>query len=105
MASTFVTIAASTFAIALTGMARQAYRDWKARRTEIPYSQNWRGEWVADRKLKIFERTLWWGLFAWIALCVLVGGSFFIDLKEPARRPLQPLQSVDSAPATSQPAR
>jgi len=49
------------------GAILTGYRHWKENRREIEVSQNWRGEWITDRKLKLFERWLWVAFFVSLA--------------------------------------
>lgn len=68
-----VAAAAPAIAAIITG----AYRRWKYNRTEIEVSQNWRGEWITDRKIKLFERFLWVAFFLSYPLCFYLG--FYYD--------------------------
>ena len=49
------------------------YYGWKEGRTEIPYSRNWRGEWVADLKLKRIKRAILTGVAALFVAGVVLG--------------------------------
>lgn len=68
---------AVSIGMGIGGMILTTYRRWKENRAEIEVSQNWRGEWITDRKVKLFERWLWVAFFVSIIASFYLG--FYYD--------------------------
>lgn len=60
MDQTALQVMAASFGMGLGLVIRDQYLSWKHGRDEITYSRDWRGRMVRDRKVKLFERSLWW---------------------------------------------